>query len=275
MNKIFIVILLSVFAITACSGSKNSFRSRAHKTDSEYSADDTIAEIRFGRNLAARILGKYKPWANEKALRYINLIGTGVASQMGRPDLKFHFTILDTSEINAYAIPGGYIFITRGAIDLMDNEAQLVGAIAHEIAHINQRHIVKKMKIRGKDNAFLASVSAAAGGGAVSGVTALDKKLSQAIDALFGKGLEKNMEIDADIEGIQMVVALGYDWKSYNGFLTKINDILYQNQRDVNSKTHPPIHERLKRLHATVKLEGMLNHNGKKNEKRFNANIRN
>ncbi|MBT4286559.1 MAG: M48 family metalloprotease [Deltaproteobacteria bacterium] len=275
MNRILILFIVSVFALNACSGSKKTFRTRAHKTDQQFNDDDTIAEIRFGRNLAARILGKYSPWKNKKALRYLNLIGSGVVAQMGRTDLEFYFTILDTDEINAYAIPGGYVFITRGAIELMENEAQLVGAIAHEIAHINQRHIVKKMNIRGADNAFLASISAAAGGGAVSGVTALDRKLAQAIDALFGTGLDKQLEIDADQEGIQMIMALGYNWKSYNDFLVKIDNQLYQNRRKIISKTHPPIQERIKRLYAIAEAEGMLDYIGKLNKKRFNDNIRN
>jgi len=187
--------------------------------------------------------------------------------------LKFYFTILNTNEINAYAIPGGYIFITRGALELMENEAQLAGVLCHEIAHINQRHIVKKMNIRGADNAFLASVSAATGGGVISGVTALDQKLSQAIDALFGSGLDKQMEIDADKEGMQMIMALNYDWKSYNDFLVKIDNQLYQNQRKIISKTHPPILERTKRLFVIADVEGMINLVGKRNEKRFNDNI--
>ena len=70
---------------------------------------------------------------------------------MGRPELRYYFGILDTEDINGYAAPGGYIFVTTGALKLMRNEAQLAGVLAHELAHINQKHIVKQLNLQSTD----------------------------------------------------------------------------------------------------------------------------
>ncbi len=118
MNRLFVIILIILVSYPVYAG-----RAHANKTVVKYTVYDTLAEIRFGRNLAARILGTPKIWNNDKASDYISIIGIALANQMGRPDLKFRFAILDSPEINAYAIPGGYIFITRGAIELMEKRS--------------------------------------------------------------------------------------------------------------------------------------------------------
>ncbi len=264
MNKLLVFILIVMLSCPVYAG-----RARANKIETNYTEDDTIAEIRFGRNLAARILGEMKTWNNEKVSDYVGIIGTALASQMGRTDLKFRFAVLDSPEINAYAIPGGYIFITRGAIELMENEAQLVGALAHEIAHINHRHIVKKINLRGQSNAFLASLGVAAGGGAVSGASVLDKLLDEAADLLFEIGVEKKFETESDLEAIKIMIALNYDWKSYVRFLEKIDNKTYKNQRSVISKTHPPLAERINTINAEADKLATLTFRGRQHQKRF------
>ncbi|MCP4753066.1 MAG: M48 family metalloprotease [Proteobacteria bacterium] len=269
-----LAVLLIILSVPVFGASKE-FRLRANKVHRQYSEDDIIAEIRFGRNLAARILGKHKLWKNEKATRYVNLIGTGLAGQMGRPDLRFFFSVLDTAEINAYAIPGGYIFITRGALELMENEAQLAGVIAHEIAHINQRHIVDKLNIRGKDNDFLASVGALAASGTIASIKLVNKLMDQALELLFETGLDKELEVNADLEGVQMLVATNYDWKSYNAFLRKIDRKLYSIYRTINSRTHPQVEDRISRINTAVLQKGIKDFAGKRQKKRFYENIPN
>ncbi len=264
VNRFVVFILVILLASPVYAG-----RARANKTAIKYTEDDTIAEIRFGRNLAARILGQIKTWDNDKVSDYVSIIGTALASQMGRSDLNFKFAVLDSPEINAYAIPGGYIFITRGAIQLMENEAQLVGVIAHEISHINNRHIVKKINLRGQSNAFLSSLGVAAGGGAVSGAAMLDKLLDEAADLLFEIGVEKKFETESDLEAIKIMIALNYDWKSYVRFLEKIDNKTYQNRREVISKTHPPLADRIRQIEAEAGKLSTKTFYGRKHQKRF------
>ncbi|MBU3915979.1 M48 family metalloprotease [bacterium] len=269
MNKTLIVILLIMLSFPAYAG-----RARFNKTGKEFTENDTIAEIRFGRNLAARILGKYKLWDNQKASDYVRIVGTGLISNLGRTDLRFIFAVLDTQDINAYAIPGGYIIITRGALEAMDNEAQLAGVLAHEIAHINQRHIVNRLKIRGDSNAFLSSISIAAAGGAVSGMKVVNEMIDEAVDILFESGIEKKFEISADVEAIQMLVAVGYDWKDYTNYLKKLDQLIYKKQQEIVSKTHPSVEERLDKINFAANESGIMDYSGKKHQKRFHEYIK-
>ena len=70
------------------------------------------------------------------------MLGQGIVANLGRPEIRYYFAIIDSSHINAYATPGGYVFITKGLIDECNNEAQLVGVLAHEMAHIKNRDIL-------------------------------------------------------------------------------------------------------------------------------------
>ncbi len=269
MNKSLIIVLVLLISLPVYAG-----RARFHKTGKEFTENDTIAEIRFGRNLAARILGKYKLWDNQKASDYVRIVGTGLSANLGRTDIRFIFAVLDTSQINAYAIPGGYIIITKGALLAMDNEAQLAGVLAHEIAHINQRHIVNKLKIRGDSNAFLSSVSIAAAGGAVSGMKVVNEMIDEAVDILFESGIEKKFEIGADAEAIQILVALGYDWKSYTTYLKKLDQMIYKKQRETISKTHPSVTERIEKINSIAEESEIMDYTGKKHKKRFHEYIK-
>ena len=94
----------------------------------------------MGRALSARLIYKYGLIKNKKQTNYLNLVGHTVSRLSSRPELEFYFGILNSPDVNAFACPGGYILITKGALDLMDNEAQLAGVLAHEITHVSLRH---------------------------------------------------------------------------------------------------------------------------------------
>ena len=131
-------LIIGLFTVTTFSESPTpannpNFRARAPYLVSE-SVTNFQPEILFGRNLAARILAEYTIIDTTKLNDYLSLIGTGIAAQFGFPELQYHFGVLDTPMVNAYACPGGYIFVTKGALNTMTNEAQLVGVLAHEIA---------------------------------------------------------------------------------------------------------------------------------------------
>ena len=119
-----------------------SFRQRAAEkiVTSASATADVKAEIEFGRGVAARILARYPPYNDPKLTRYVNLVGGGLAALSGRPELHYHFAILNTDDINAYSTPGGYVFVTLGALKLMHDESELAGVMAHETAHVALRH---------------------------------------------------------------------------------------------------------------------------------------
>src|SRR6185295_13510202 len=103
-------------------------------------------EINIGRDMAARLLGA-APLVNDAPLqRYVNNVGRWLASQSERPDLPWHFGVLDAPEVNAFAVPGGTVFVTKGLLQRMHSEAQLAGVLAHEISHVLRKHHLKAIQ---------------------------------------------------------------------------------------------------------------------------------
>ena len=109
-------------------------------------------ELLSGRLLSKEILSRYKIYNNSKASLYVNKVGRGVALFAGRDELTYYFAILDSDTINAFAAPGGYIFITKGSIMAMENEAELAAVLAHEIGHVNNRHIMRQIPLPKEHN---------------------------------------------------------------------------------------------------------------------------
>ena len=164
-----------LFYGVATSGYSQEFRLRAHHLFWKNQEANTEREIDFGRGVSAKILGKYPILRDEGTVRYISQIGTGISAQLGRPELRYYFGILDTDEINAFAAPGGYIFVTRGALILMSNEAQLAGVLAHELAHVDQKHIVRKLKLQSTDRSVTSGIAQVLGGATLSAKIALER----------------------------------------------------------------------------------------------------
>lgn len=102
-------------------------------------------ELRIGREVAARIAGRYGIVDNTQLTEYVTLVGLLAAANSERPNLPYRFAVLDSDEVNAHAAPGGYIFITMGALRESENEAELAGILSHEIAHVTGRHILLEL----------------------------------------------------------------------------------------------------------------------------------
>jgi len=101
-------------------------------------------EIEKGKELHEKLIKSVPIYRDEKLSAYINKIGQKVVKNSHRPDIKYHFTIIDAPDINAFALPGGYIYINRGLLTFLQSEAQLAAVLAHEVAHITARHVVKQ-----------------------------------------------------------------------------------------------------------------------------------
>lgn len=269
MSLIFTVLVIgSAFLSFA---QEPSFRTRLHQLDTEYSEEDIQVEIEFGRNLAARILGTYQLYDNQKVQEYINLLGTGIAAQIGRPELTYYFAILDTKEVNAYACPGGYIFLTKGALKLMTDEAQLVGVIAHEIWHVNFRHVVKPLRIRAKGDSLTSGIAAIVGSSTATARVLLNQLTEKAYKLLFEEGISQQSELDTDSAAIETLLTLNYNWKSYREYVESIEKNTSSNYRQVLSKTHPNSADRLESLDNLALSLQINDLKGKTNAKRFQS----
>jgi len=263
-------LLIFIFSLVfAGSGDAQEFRLRAHHIFWKNQGADTEREIDFGRGVSAKILGKYPILRDQQTVRYISQIGTGISAQLGRPELRYYFGILDTDEINAFAAPGGYIFVTRGALKVMRNEAQLAGVLAHELAHVDQKHIVRKLKLQSTDRSVTSGIAQVLGGATLSAKIALERLNDLAFKMLMEEGLSKEDEADADQKALEMLMSTGYDLQSYMNYLQSLKQYLEQGQAKVLSKTHPTIEFRYNTLREFIIKNNLENFQGKKNEKRF------
>ena len=103
-------------------------------------------EQQLGSDISTRIRDKYGVVQDRAVHRYLTLVGSVLASASSRPNLKWTFVVLDTDGVNAFAAPGGFIHITRGALAIIQNEAELADVLAHEIVHVTERHTVKAIQ---------------------------------------------------------------------------------------------------------------------------------
>ena len=203
-------------------------------------------EIEIGRDMAARLLGAAPLAAQDPVQRYVNHVGRWLASQTERPDLPWRFGVLEAPQLNAFATPGGHIFITRGLFERMRSEAELAGVLAHEIAHVLKKHHLK---------AIQKGAQLELAGTAVSTLARQDRntvnreKLLAAGSELFARGLDKSDELEADRLGVVIAARGGYD--AY-GLPTVLQTLQAMNPEDsglaLMFKTHPTPAERLDAL---------------------------
>ena len=202
-------------------------------------------EIEIGQDVASRLLGA-RPLVPDPALqRYVNNVGRWLAAQTERPDLPWRFGVLDAPQLNAFAVPGGTIFITRGLLERMKSEAELAGVLGHEIVHVLQKHHLKAIQ-KGAKTALAGDALGAAlkdRGGA-----ARDKLISFGTE-MYTRGLDKSDELEADRLGVVIAARGGYD--AY-GLPSVLQTLQAMNAQDsgvaLMFKTHPAPAERLATL---------------------------
>ncbi len=225
----------------------------------------TAEEIALGREITGSILGAAPLVKDEKLQQYVNKVGRWVASQSERADLPWKFGVIESSDLNAFAAPGGYVLITKGLYQQLSNEAQLAGILGHEIAHIVQKHQLKVLQKQQLVNI---------GAGLITDKFGKDNKLAQKAIGngaeISARSLDKEAEYEADRMGLVLAVRAGYDAFGLPEVLQKIG----QTNKTDNSvallfKTHPHPDERLAKLgdSAGDKLDNLKA--GKTLENRF------
>jgi predicted Zn-dependent protease len=220
-----------------------------------FNADDVRAEIDFGRDLAARILANYPLLNNESVNNYVNLIGRALTLFCGRNELNFCFAVLDSDEINAFAAPGGYVFVTSGALARMKDEAQLASVLGHEIAHIVQRHMVNELKIRGGQGSTVGGLAGLIGGASGGVRSGLEASLNFGAEILFDRGYRMEDELEADRVGLLIAASAGYDPTALKRFLKDAGK--FESEVQTKSKNHPVLAERLDQIEQTLAEYGL------------------
>jgi predicted Zn-dependent protease len=202
-------------------------------------------EIAIGRDMAARLLGVAHLVPDERLERYVNRVGRWLASQTERPDLPWQFGVVDAPQLNAFAVPGGTIFVTRGLVQRTRTEAELAGVLAHEIAHVLRKHHLKAIQKGAQTELAGEALSHAL----KNSRPEAREKLIGLGNELYTRGLDKSDEFEADRLGVVIAARAGYD--SY-GLPSVLQTLQAMNAQDsalaLMFKTHPAPAERLSAL---------------------------
>jgi beta-barrel assembly-enhancing protease len=174
-------------------------------------------EIGLGRGVAAKMLGAFNMVDDPALQAYVGKVGMHVASRGERQALPWRFVVVDAPAINAFAVPGGIIFITRGLYTLLETEDELAAIIGHEIAHVQRRHHYEVMK----QQKLVGVLSDTAASQLTVDNAMLEKIWSRATEVMV-RGLDKSAEFEADRDGMVLAARAGYDSSALLTVLEKI-----------------------------------------------------
>lgn len=171
-------------------------------------------ELEQGRRAHQSVLKEYGTLQNPALQAYVNTLGQKLAAQSHRAELEWHFTVLDSPEVNAFALPGGYVYVTRGLMAYMESEADLAGVIGHEIGHVTARHGAQRATRQ--QNAGLGVLAATVLGAVlesrgVGGATDLAGQVSQGVAAGYVAAYSREQELQADQLGAEYLSRSHYD----------------------------------------------------------------
>ncbi|HEV2112305.1 MAG TPA: M48 family metalloprotease [Gammaproteobacteria bacterium] len=221
-------------------------------------------ELDIGAAAAATLLGASKPITNAAVQQYVNKVGLWVALQSDRPDLPWHFAVVDSDDIDAFAAPGGYVFITRGLLLHMRSEAELAGVLGHEITHVVLKHHLKELQRAARMN--LAGTAAEVELQRSGHSTELADKVADATRNLYSKGLDKDDEFDADRAGVVLATRAGYEPYGLLAVLQTLEGVDPKSGRvQLLLATHPSPADRIAALSAAMQA-GHMDQYGKQAE---------
>jgi predicted Zn-dependent protease len=222
-------------------------------------------EIDIGREVAAKVIAYYHLYQNPMLTRYVNMVGDTVAAQSERQDIKYHFAILDSDAMNAFSAPGGFVFITRGAVELCDDESELAGVLAHEVGHVSGKHVLHAIQRGNMMKAGMDEASAYAPGSEY-----MQQVSKNILTKLLEQGLAPGDEFDADARGVRYAHAAGYPADGLERFLAKLDKVTNQS----NSfwvRTHPLVSQRNARISQLIASEHWEDADRPKLADRFSA----
>jgi len=199
-------------------------------------------EAKLGAEVSARIRTRYGVVQDAGVHRYISLLGLALAQGSTRPGLPWTFVVLDTDGVNAFAAPGGYVHITRGALALIKNEAELAGVLAHEIIHVTGKHTIRAIQ---KSKAVQMGASET-----LSGSSALmEKAVTATYDNIVERGFGRAEENESDEQGVALANKTGY---APNGLVTFLTTLKDRNKESTEKRglfaSHPEMQERLDKI---------------------------
>lgn len=211
-------------------------------------------EVAIGRQTSGNLLGAAPLVKDDKLQRYVNRVGRWIASQSERSGLVWHFGVIESNDLNAFAAPGGYIFITKGLYRSLQSESELVGVLAHEVGHVIKKHHLKILQ-----QSRLVDM----GGKILAKRVGENEHIKNLIGhgaEIFARSLDKNAEFEADRVAVILAARAGYDPFGLPTVLQDIGHVAKDDNRvSLLFKTHPHPDDRLAQLGEAIgdRLDGL------------------
>ena len=215
------------------------------KATTEMSEADEIA---LGNDLTARLLGAMPPVDDPAVQTYVNRVGRWLSLQTERSNLPWRFIVTDTDSIGAFAVPGGSIVITSGLMQLMRDENELAGVLAHEIVHVVEKHHLRAIMKQARTE-LAKDMAAELAQAYLKKNPMLTEALLNSGMKLYASGLNQADELSSDVAGSKIAAQAGYDPVGLLLVLTTLDTINTEEPRmAVMFSTHPPTGERIDNL---------------------------
>lgn len=205
-------------------------------------------EQQIGAGVSEKVRLRYGVVQDAAVHKYVTLAGLSLAKSSSRPNLPWTFVVLDTDGVNAFAAPGGYIHITRGALALLRDESELAGVLAHEITHVTEKHTISAIQ---KNKLVAAGADKTLKGNA----TLLKAYVDKAFDLVYA-GFGRGEELESDAKGLVLANKVGYAPQGLSGFLARLAE---RNKASTEKQglfaSHPEMKERLDKISKQIAAE--------------------
>lgn len=237
-------------------------------------------EIELGANTAKTLLSFHPIYHNEALHSYLNQVGYWLAQHSPRPELPWHFILLEDPSFQAMAAPGGYIFVTTGLLKSLHSEAELATILAHEMAHVIEKHYLIALNKSSRigfaaDLAVLATQTYKASTSKPNDVDnpKVTTQFDRAVLKLYNNGLEREDEFKADRMGVMLATRAGYDPYAFISVLQTIDSRQRRNDRDMLklTRTHPSAYDRMNHLETIMFDIELYAQNTRTLEQRYRA----
>ncbi len=208
-------------------------------------------ERAIGAKMAAQIRAEKKIFSDRVVSDYVNRTGQRIARLSDRPDIPYQFTVIEDKTPNAFAVPGGYVYVHTGLLRVLDNQAQLAGVLAHEISHIVARHSVKQLQ-EGLGLQILTTL--VFGGSSSATQTAVNVGL-----ALVMRGYSRDAEAEADAFGTLYMARAGFNPEGMAQVMDKLATLSGSGEGfwENLASDHPPAAKRAAAVRAEIKSKGL------------------
>ena len=207
-------------------------------------------ERKLGEEVSAKLRQDFGVYQDKDVTKYVSLVGNVLAQSSSRPHLDWQFIVLDTDGVNAFASPGGIVHITRGALGLIKNEAELAGVLGHEITHVTAKHTVSAIQ----KNRVVSLTAEEVGGSGGLAQSVLSKLAEAAYKNIISNAFDRDDEVESDKIGIGLASKAGYAPAALADVLKRLEE-RNKNQQQANGMfaSHPLIADRVASIARAVK----------------------